>query len=262
MNPFYFGPSAKALYGVLHPADTCHAQSTGVVLCPATRDEYNPSHRSMRQLASRLARAGLPVLRFDYYGSGDSFGGDEDGDLEQWKTDVVAAITELKDTTGVAGVYLIGLRLGATLAAMAAHQRSDITRLVLWDPVVHGRRYLEELRARHEDLVVTVLRQAQGGPTASDGLCGFHLSPALRAGLTALDLTQQPLDLRCDVLLTSLETRPEYDLLEEALTRSGTPVDRARVAGQPIWEERVLWSNELVPVRVLDRIVTWLSDGR
>ena len=38
---------------------------------------------------------------------------------------------------------LLGLRLGASVAAAAAARRSDVARLVLWDPVIDGAAYMQ-----------------------------------------------------------------------------------------------------------------------
>jgi hypothetical protein len=55
-------------FGWLHPAPG----RRGVVLCNAWGQEALCAHRSWRLLAMDLAAAGLPTLRFDYPGTGDS----------------------------------------------------------------------------------------------------------------------------------------------------------------------------------------------
>jgi pimeloyl-ACP methyl ester carboxylesterase len=100
----------------------------------------------LRKLASTLAHDGFHVLRFDYYGTGDSSGGPRDGSLSEWCQNIVTAAADLKECSGVTKVSLLGLRLGATLAALTP---MDVTNLVLWDPVVDGRKYLDELRSIH-----------------------------------------------------------------------------------------------------------------
>ena len=61
------------------------------------------------QLAKRLSGIGFHVLRFDYYGTGDSAGDADEGDLRQWHDDLSAAVDELKDTAAIQMVSLIGL---------------------------------------------------------------------------------------------------------------------------------------------------------
>jgi pimeloyl-ACP methyl ester carboxylesterase len=94
----------------------------------------------LRQLAVRLSQSGHHVLRFDYYGTGDSLGAERDGDVASWRDDIETAVTELKDMTGVAKVSLVGLRLGANLAAeVSARHPDDIDSLVLWEPLPAGK---------------------------------------------------------------------------------------------------------------------------
>jgi pimeloyl-ACP methyl ester carboxylesterase len=90
----------------------------------------------MRQLAARLVRAGFHVLRFDYFGTGDSYGGPGEGDLASWCGDIETAIEELKEIAGATKVNLAGLRLGANLSArVAAHRPKEINKLILWEPL-------------------------------------------------------------------------------------------------------------------------------
>ena len=49
-----------------------------MVVCPPLGPEYFNSYRSLRHLADRLAENGVSALRFDYDGTGNSAGQDED----------------------------------------------------------------------------------------------------------------------------------------------------------------------------------------
>jgi pimeloyl-ACP methyl ester carboxylesterase len=142
MNPIVF----DGCLGWLHDAPG----TRGVVLCNALGHEAMWSHKSMRRLAGQLARNGMPTLRFDYHGTGDSAGNDDDpARLEMWVGNIVAATRKLRETTGVRDIVLVGLRFGATLAALASQVlRGDETLagLVLLAPAVAGRNYLRELK--------------------------------------------------------------------------------------------------------------------
>ena len=116
-----------------------------VVICQPLGHEYIRAHRSLRNLATRLSQGGLHVLRFDYFGCGDSAGDLKDATFERWRTDVATAIDELKDMSGATRVSVVGVRFGATLALLATASRRDIDTAVLWDPVESGAVYIEEL---------------------------------------------------------------------------------------------------------------------
>lgn len=130
--------------GWLHPA----AGSRGIVLCSAFGYEELCSRRTMHDLAEALARAGLPVLRFDYHGTADSAGSGEDPErVATWIANIGAAVDLIRRETGVGEVALVGLRLGALLAACAGADRDDICALALLAPPNSGRAYVRELKA-------------------------------------------------------------------------------------------------------------------
>src|SRR5689334_4600346 len=65
--PQFFGTEERALAGTLH-FPTSAQRDAGVVLCNPFGIELLASRRAYRHLADRLARAGIPTLRFDYDG--------------------------------------------------------------------------------------------------------------------------------------------------------------------------------------------------
>jgi pimeloyl-ACP methyl ester carboxylesterase len=132
MEPVVF----NECFGWLHEARGRH----GVVLCnPFGYDAYC-THRGWRKLAESVAAAGMPTLRFDYPGTGDSAGLEEDPKrFDAWLGSIAAGVEWLREYTGVEQVSLVGLRLGATLAALAAARIGNIDGLVLLAPVITGR---------------------------------------------------------------------------------------------------------------------------
>ena len=137
MKPFYFGSQEKPLFGCYHAPQAGPTRDCGVVLCHSMGNEYIRFHRAYRQLAIHLSNVGFPVLRFDFYGCGDSSSGCEQGQLRQWLTDISTAIDEIRRRCGLTKICLVGLRLGGSLAMLAGAARGDINGMVLWDPVVN-----------------------------------------------------------------------------------------------------------------------------
>jgi pimeloyl-ACP methyl ester carboxylesterase len=146
------------------------------------------SHRAFRQLTTLLTRGGYHVLRFDYGGTGDSAGEGEAQTLEQWTDDVSTAIEELRDTAGLDQVTVVGLRLGAALALQAAARGGSggvgVDRLVLWDPVADGERWLAEVLPAGVEATAREL-SAPGG-SGVVGVSGFPLPLALFQELRTL----------------------------------------------------------------------------
>lgn len=141
MIPFFIGSGERPVYAVLTPASGTR-QRRAVVFCPPFGKEYVRTHRTARVLADRLAERGQDVLRFDYYGTGDSGGDDDELTLAGAATDARDAVVEALAVSGVRAVTLIGLRHGAAAALLAADATPgrSVDRLVLWDPVITGLR--------------------------------------------------------------------------------------------------------------------------
>lgn len=171
----------------------------GVVLCATHGSEQLAAYRSWRDLAAAIAATGCATLRFDYPGEGDS------GDVglagpTDWVGSIHRAIRYLRDETGADEIVLVGLRLGGTLAALAARE-TGVDRLILLAPFLSGRAYLREMtmRSRTIDQLPdgTPVPQEPGAPTFS----GFRFAPELVAQLQAIDLTTPQPRLAGDVLL-------------------------------------------------------------
>ncbi|MFK7734509.1 MAG: amino acid adenylation domain-containing protein [Pirellulaceae bacterium] len=150
----FIGASDRQLFTVLYrpPAVEQFQQNSrrhGVVICPPLGHEYTRSYRNLQQLALQLASAGFEVLRFDYSGTGNSEGRCEDLRLESLQSDLRRAIDYITSMDGVDGYSLLGLRLGATIAATTKHD-CDPAHRVLWDPVIRGASYVGILEDFHQ----------------------------------------------------------------------------------------------------------------
>lgn len=255
MTPLYFGDRSRRLFGVYSPGHAGAGRARGAVLCAPWGPEYLRAHRSLAQLGKWLNEAGVHVLRFDWYGTGDSAGDMSDARLDGWLDDLGQAIDELRDTAGLQRVTLVGLRLGATLAARAAAaRRREVNGLVLWDPVLSGREHLDELRAL----------QAQSlGPSGLRGgageLLGFALSEALKDDIAGLELLVPAPQWPARCLAVCSEPRPAWVALGAALPPGGgSALELVEV--QPAWLEDRSSGAGAVPVKLLRRVVEWVVE--
>lgn len=261
VQAFYFAASDKPLFGIYHLPPPGATRQSAIVLCPPLEQEYNRCHRAYRQLAVRLSRAGFPVLRFDYSGTGDSAGDDAVHSLSDWQANTAAAIDEAKRRSGLNTVYLVGLRLGAALAALAALGRSDITGLVLWEPVVSGAAYLEELTAWHQDKLWYFLSevQAKQGDRPTE-LLGFALTDTMLSDLNALNLLSLPQPPAPLALLIESGAEESVQRLQRQLETLRVKADYQQVDGPRVWSDDP--DKALVPQQVLQAIVNWMSEAR
>lgn len=152
MTPFYFGEAESPLFGIHHQPQSSQYQDAAVVLCYPIGFEYGRSHSLIRFLASQLAAQGYHVLRFDYYATGDSSGASTDITLQQCQHNIVLACDEIKSISATRKVIVVGYRFGALLAAYTA-QTYKFSRLILWDPVVDGESYLDDLQTMHNKML-------------------------------------------------------------------------------------------------------------
>src|SRR4029077_14090262 len=178
----------------------------------------------------RLSAAGFHVLRFDYFGCGDSAGEDHEGRLQRWRADIAAAIEEIEALSSSSRVALVGLRLGATLAPSAAPP--SVQRRLLWDPVLDGRRYLAEMTAAHDVWMRehARVRTDRGPQPTPDQRLGFPLPPALRAEIEAVE----PGHLRAAraLLIATEGDEPDPRWGQDA---PADRLERVRVPCAPVW---------------------------
>jgi len=196
-KPMFFSNGDYQLFGVLHQPETNELKG-GFVFCHAFAEEKLWTHRVSVTFARELAKRGYAVLRFDHYGHGDSQGEFKNATIEHYKADINVAIELLKmEVPALESVSLLGQRFGATLAATVAESRDDINSLILWDPILDGARYMQEvLRINLTTQMavygkVTVMRDAlvesmkQGNTVNVDG---YEMSFAMYEQASSLSL--------------------------------------------------------------------------
>ena len=211
----YFGSTDKQLLGVYQPPRAA-PQDHGVLLCYPAPQEYMRTHWAFRSLADLLTREGLHVLRFDYYATGDSAGASAAGTLQQWVDDIGTAATELRDVAGIKRLSAVGLRLGASLAALACARSVPLRDLVLWEPVIDGASYLQELYAIEATKYTHLLYPPK--PTRAghrEELLGYPFPEALQNEVRNLDLRRVMVSEAQRVAIMVEHTRPEHVALCE-----------------------------------------------
>ena len=186
-EPFWIGPRPRTLYGALHRAGS--APGTGVVMASPLLDELPRSRRFVTEVAAELATSGVPVLRFDYYGTGDSEGHGDEADFDSMRDDIDRAITALRARTGVSRVVLVAWR-GAALVVDAWLAQGGCADLVVWwDPLRDGASWLRNLEAADAKARAELPPPRPGVPRTverEDGqLMGFRVSGRLRGELAA-----------------------------------------------------------------------------
>jgi uncharacterized protein len=258
--PLFFGSASAPLFGCYHPPSHRQKRRCAVVLCHPFGQEYIRTHRSFVQLAKRLAASGFPVLRFDYFGCGDSAGGSGEGRLRRWVADVGSAVEEVRRQSGLRPVCLVGLRLGGALAMTAAAERGDVDSLVLWDPVIRGPDYRVQLRAMQEEAVrfgYMELPSNNGDAGMPEEVLGFPYTPGLAEDLADVDLSSIDASVAGSVLLIESSGPPGLEALCARLAGSAQLFEHRHLAERRVWTDEP--SRGIVPFRLIEEIVAWLT---
>jgi pimeloyl-ACP methyl ester carboxylesterase len=255
-TPFYFESRNQWLFAWLHRPEHALAFDHAVLICSPTGHEQVHSHRSLRHLAEALAEAGFPVLRFDYYGTGDSPGTDEDPDMvATWLANIRDASVLLHQQLGCTRISLVGLRLGATLAAQVAED-SAVDSLILWEPVVKGRRYVREMKA------LSLTANTNAKPSIKTFVAveaaGFVLTEQSAQDLNRLDMLQsRPLCRRA--LIVTRDDAPTDSSLPEHFKAIGIEVQQTAQSGYADMMAEPHYNK--IPTAVIRHAVDWLRIG-
>jgi len=118
------------------------ARSTAWVLCHGFGQDQVYMQPFEVPIARALAAQGYPVLRFHGQGYGDSELARESITLAGHVAETIEAADQLMASTSASGLGFIGIRVGGTVACLAA-DRVGADMLAIWDPVVKGRSFMQ-----------------------------------------------------------------------------------------------------------------------
>lgn len=246
-TPFFFKNGAYNLFGVLHePVEV--KQREGFVFVHPFAEEKLWAHLAYVNFARKLTGLGYPVLRFDVMGHGDSDGDFEETTIETQLSDIRRAINTLRSRfPSVEGVNLLGLRFGATLAAISAESLPDIKKLVLWDPIVDGAKYMQEMlrinlttqtavykEIRHtRDALVQMMKEGQ-----TVNIDGYEMSYVLFQQASAVNLLDREKVFPGNCLIVQISKKEEAfkkDLV--SLNAAYMNADLKLSIEEPFWKE-------------------------
>ena len=184
----------RSLYGVLHHDRTSAHQGEAALICAPLGHECMRAQFVLKRLALRLAGQGIPTLRFDYYGCGDSLGESVEATCDRWQRDIEAAHAELRRRTNATRITAVAARLGAMLLWNAVGG-FEVARVVLWDPICDGSAYYAEIAEGHRRYLRSERLQSCRGRSnrrGSEELLGLTYSERALHELRALVLRSSP----------------------------------------------------------------------
>ena len=215
-------------FGWLHRGMANTGRGVAVLICPPLYRDALDSYHSLRLLADDFAAAGYPTLRFNYPGTGDSCDAESPDLWPAWQQSLRHAADWLRTVTGARQLVLCGLRIGATLAALAAASRDDVAGLILLAPVLRGRSYIRQL------LIEAQLQDQTVAPTESDLGLDFHelyFSSETIRQINQVDLRK--VEFHADLAIAVFSTTPAGIVSDcaESWTRQGCRVSSKDFTG-------------------------------
>ena len=244
---FFLPASSGQRFCVFHPPDPQVARCGAVVYVHPFAEEMNKSRRMAALQAKTMAAHGYAVLQIDLHGCGDSSGDFGDASWAGWIDDVTRACDWLQQRFDLP-LWLWGLRTGCLVAVEVANQIGSPARLLLWQPVVSGKQFLQqflrlkiagELLSGEGKGVMDRLRQ-QLAHGESVEVAGYTLSAALANGLENAELAPSGKILRIEWIEVSSKPDAVLSPLASAkLERWTTIGHEARgsvVCGPAFWQ--------------------------
>jgi exosortase A-associated hydrolase 2 len=268
-HAFFFTNSVGLrLYGVVHAAAARPAGDIGIVFCDPLSEEKDHCQRPLVDLARLLAREGYPTLRFDAAGCGDSEGELVTATLQSLLQDVRAAVTELLRRSDVRRIVLIGVRLGALLAQLAAEADPRICGLVLVAPVVSGRDYWNGLLRSQQ---MACLTRGIKAPRLEESrrilaesgrleIKGEYFGRDLVEELAIIDLRTRPTPFRGPQLIVgSVDEPPNAGTTESLVAAARTAGSEVTSPGERVgvfWSSKALYAGYR-PSSLYDATLAW-----
>ena len=253
-SPLYFGSEEKRLLGWLHRTDSLQQSDTCVVLCPPLSVEYVSTYRSIRYVADYFALAGMPAFRFDYHGTGDSSGLNDEGNrLDDWLWSIEQAYYQAKQLTGCSKVGFFGLRMGGTLAALMS-EKLDLDFLVIWAALERGQRFIRETRA----IQMTGISQTDGETAKHIEAGGMVYWPQTVEAIRQINLA----DIAPKAQRTLIVPRDDLQsntTLKLAWENHGAFVEQAEYPGSS--SMLLVALESIVPHDSIAKIVQWVTGG-
>lgn len=249
-TPFYFGEDGKQLMGWLHSSELSEPTGQCLIICPPLGIDYINCYRSMRYIADYFALSGIPTMRFDYHGTGDSSGSNVRGNrLPDWLNSIEQCRKTITNITGCSRVGLFGVRMGASMAAICA-ERSEYDFLILWAAVEKGKRYLREMKALQR---TSAFKVATNTDVLEAG--GFVYWPETAEEITKIDLSTLKPKVS-NALIIPRDDLLEKHSFEEGWLSSGLNVEQLSLDGS---SEMLLDAHlSSVPHQSIIKIVNWV----
>ena len=254
LEPLFFKSGERSLFGIFEPArKPCKCVA---VICNSFEPEHVGCHRALKKLGGRLARLGIDAFRFDFAGMGDSAGDFGKMDMDQWRMDVNTAVDLARRRFRCRKVILLGVRMGATMAALTCASRGDVDAVVLWEPLLDGATFVDDQRTVHNTttadgiLLPSINTDAEG----ITEILGLRFTDSLLEAFAHTSLTDLVWPPQTKVQIVTNMPGASSSKVAEILLAQGIDLEHVHVKSPPVWID-----HDLSPTAVLQAITKWVQ---
>lgn len=262
---------ARGIFAVVHQPRQ-QPGLPGWIMCSPFGSERTNSQRLYVAWARFLAAAGHWVMRFDYRGTGDSTGRFEDHTIDDYLDDISSVTTELERISGMPCRGVFGLRLGADLAARFTAGFERPLNLVMWEPLIDGKKYRNSLL---RTAVANELVNSNGPPrTRADfrrelaagnnvSVDGFPLTPETYDAIAEISLPPLGRPTTRPIFIAQISTRrnqplkPAIASLVDTYSEGGS-VRLESVSEPPVWMKTKFYRWHLD--ELFEKTHSWMSE--
>lgn len=244
---FLKGGAGNVFCTLVRPQGSAACRSA-VLFVPPFAEEMNKARKQVMLAARSVAESGHCVLAVDLFGTGDSEGHFAEARWETWLEDLRAAQRWLADR-GLRLGAVWALRSGALLAAELSAGGMPPAPLLLWQPVTHGQRYMDQfLRMRVAAAMVgaapnvgvkDLRRELDSGSSLEVG--GYEVHPELVRQIDSQDLSRSAPPPGSRVTWVEIVAAADTGIsvpaqrVIAAWKASGIDVEAVTVTGVPFW---------------------------
>lgn len=225
-----------------------------VVICSSVFGDFTSNYHRERLLAKALISHGFGVLRFHYFGEGNSEGQRSEMTFSGLCRDADAVIAQAV-LPGFSDFAVMGTRMGALVAAESVRSHQGVP-LILWEPVSNATRFIDDaLRAKKMSRMTqkggaAVDREAQLLEVGVIDLLGYDLHPGLVQSFAGIDLLAALGHERRQILIARFRSvAGQKDELAHALIQRGFSVTSDSFGLTESWwfhSERLPESGDLI----------------
>ena len=243
-------------------------QNLGIIYTHPFAEEQNCSHSIVVKAAREFAKLGIPVMRFDLRGCGDSEGELENTTIDQWLKDIDSAIAVFKRELKIEKIGFWGIRLGCGLNVLAAQNRPDIAFHILWQPVFEFDKFIQQFirqklsteitsQSRQNKNMNALIQELEDNGTLE--IMGYKISLVLYKSLmdTGNIEARFTQDEHTYIASISLMEKPNYAISRfvKNLEANNTPFKFSHIKTEPFWDRYWQWNSK----QLIEDTAHWLS---